>query len=125
MNSLQHRSAFAPRTPVGSFKKDNTRDELSARLHYVPVWDIFMLLRYSISMRTTVDLPDALFRRTKALAAERGTSLKQLIVSAVEREVDAECQTQRPKRRVRLPLIRSTSGRKLDLRRFNFDDLLA
>jgi predicted DNA-binding ribbon-helix-helix protein len=37
-------------------------------------------------MRTTVDLPDQLFRELKALAARRGTSLKTLCL-AVEEEL--------------------------------------
>lgn len=35
-------------------------------------------------MRTTIDLPDDLFRRAKAVAALRGMSLKELIGSFVE-----------------------------------------
>jgi hypothetical protein len=35
-------------------------------------------------MKTTVDLPDPLFRKAKASAAERGISLKHFITGAVE-----------------------------------------
>jgi len=35
-------------------------------------------------VKTTVDLPDALFRKAKATAAELGISLKQFITKAVE-----------------------------------------
>jgi hypothetical protein len=78
-------------------------------------------------MRTTVDLPDTLFRRTKALAATRGSSMKELIVRAVEREVNAEesAITNRKPRRVEFPLVHLRSRRKLDLSGFDFDDLLA
>jgi hypothetical protein len=38
-------------------------------------------------MRTTIDMPDALFRKTKAVAALRGSSMNELIIHAVEREV--------------------------------------
>ena len=38
-------------------------------------------------MRTTIDIPDALFRRAKATAAARGLTLKQFIVNAVEHEI--------------------------------------
>jgi hypothetical protein len=34
-------------------------------------------------MKTTVEIPDALFRRAKATAAERGVSLKVLLTEAV------------------------------------------
>jgi Ribbon-helix-helix protein, copG family len=38
-------------------------------------------------VRTTIDLPDPLFRELKAVAARRGTSLKVVIRSAVEEEI--------------------------------------
>ncbi len=77
-------------------------------------------------MRTTIDLPDALFRRTKAVAALRGSSMKDLIVRAVEREVtrDSSVQEGQVAKPVRLPLIHLGRGRKLDLTEFDFDDLL-
>jgi hypothetical protein len=76
-------------------------------------------------MRTTVDIPDALFRRTKALAAMRGSSLKDLIVAAIEREVNGGFgDAGRAPRRVNFPIITSRSRRKLDLSKLDFDDLL-
>jgi hypothetical protein len=78
-------------------------------------------------MRTTIDLPDNLFRRTKALAAVRGTSMKDLIIGAVEREVNAEGAAHRGPSpgRASLPVVHLKTGRKLDLGKFDFDDLLA
>jgi len=35
-------------------------------------------------MKTTIDLPDALLRRAKRLAAERGTTLKTLMIEGLE-----------------------------------------
>jgi hypothetical protein len=57
-------------------------------------------------MRTTVDLPDTLFRRVKAEAALRAMRLREFIAQSLEQSlcghrVDAQSQ------RVRLPLIRS------------------
>ena len=75
-------------------------------------------------MRTTVDIPDALFRRTKALAAARGLTLKQVIINAVEREF-SPARAPAGKQRTRLPLIHLEPGRILDLADFDFDDLLA
>jgi hypothetical protein len=74
-------------------------------------------------MRTTIDLPDALFRKTKATAAMRGSSMKELIVRAVEREISQAPARAKPKR-TKLPVIHLSSGRKLDLSGFDFDDLL-
>jgi hypothetical protein len=78
-------------------------------------------------MRTTVDLPDDLFRRTKALAAMRGDSFKDLVVRAIETEIAGRNPSAGgpAARRARLPLVRLRSGRKLDLSGFDFDDLLA
>ena len=75
-------------------------------------------------MRTTIDIPDALFRRTKALAAARGVTLKQLVVKAVEREINPARSVPPTKQRTRLPLIHLEPGRVLDLTDFDFDDLL-
>jgi len=74
-------------------------------------------------MRTTIDLPDTLFRKTKATAALRGTTMKELVVRAIEREVVGLGSSKRTSARVKLPL-RLKSGRKLDLANFDFDDLL-
>ncbi len=38
-------------------------------------------------MKTTLEMPDALFRRAKTVAAKRGQSLKQLVTTALEREL--------------------------------------
>ena len=38
-------------------------------------------------MRTTIDLPDTLFREAKAVAALRDQSLKDVVVSALRREL--------------------------------------
>ena len=35
-------------------------------------------------MRTSIDLPDRLFRRAKALAARRGTTLREIICEGLE-----------------------------------------
>ena len=40
-------------------------------------------------MKTTIDLPDPLFRRAKATAAVEGLSLKAFITKAVESKLDA------------------------------------
>lgn len=40
-------------------------------------------------MKTTIDLPDPLFRRAKATAAVRGISLKNFISNAVEQSLNA------------------------------------
>lgn len=54
-------------------------------------------------MRTTVDIPDPLYRRLKAAAAQQGCSVKSLLLGAAERVL----QETRPRKRVQLPLIES------------------
>lgn len=44
--------------------------------------------RESSSMKTTIDLPDPLFRRAKATAAVEGVTLKAFITKAVESKLD-------------------------------------
>ena len=85
---------------------------------------MFLCFYVSIKvMRTTIDLPDALFRKTKATAAMRGSSMKDLIVRAVEREV-GHAPARAKTKRAKLPVIHLSGGRKLDLSGFDFDDLL-
>ncbi|TVQ96991.1 MAG: hypothetical protein EA403_15435 [Spirochaetaceae bacterium] len=57
-------------------------------------------------MRTSIDLPDDLFRSAKALSSLRGVTLKTLITRAVERELESATVQFRP-RRVEFPLVRS------------------
>lgn len=73
-------------------------------------------------MRTTVDLPDELFRKMKATAALRGMSLKQFITRAVETEISKP--RQRKRHRVKLPLIRSKNPGTLNLTNAEIEDLL-
>ena len=64
-------------------------------------------------MRTTVDIPDPLYRELKGKAATEGRSVKELILRGVE----GELQSNRRKRgrRVSLPLIRSKRPGSLKL----------
>lgn len=40
-------------------------------------------------MKTTIEMPDDLFRKAKAIAALRGQSMKQLITQLLQREIGA------------------------------------
>jgi hypothetical protein len=74
-------------------------------------------------MRTTVDLPDALFRLAKATAAVRGVSLKDLVTTAIERETQPAAPP-KPNKKRPFPTIHLKHKKVLDLAGFNFDDLL-
>jgi hypothetical protein len=55
-------------------------------------------------MRTTIDIPDPLYRKLKAKAAKDGCSVKGLILRSVEEKHSPA----RPKRsRVKLPILKS------------------
>ena len=64
------------------------------------------------SVRTTVDIPEPLYRKLKAQAAARGRSVRELVLAGV-RSVLLEGQRPRPKR-VQFPLIAS-EGPKVEL----------
>ena len=74
-------------------------------------------------MRTTVELPDSLFRKAKITAATRGMTLKEVIIQAIEKEVDPSAE--KAKHSTRLPLVQMRKGNPINLAGFNFDDLLA
>jgi len=57
-------------------------------------------------MRTTIDLPDGLFRKAKAVASLKGLTLKQFVTRAVERELSSNYLPLKH-RRIRLPLVPS------------------
>jgi hemolysin activation/secretion protein len=64
-------------------------------------------------MRTTVDIPDAMYRRLKTRAASEGSSAKALILRAVEQGLEVKRRTSR--RRVALPVVRSKRPGTLQL----------
>jgi len=56
-------------------------------------------------MRTTLDLPDELFRQVKAKAAMEGAKLKDLLTRFVENGLRHQPE-ERPLRRSKLPVIK-------------------
>jgi hypothetical protein len=73
-------------------------------------------------MRTTVDLPDPLFRELKAFAARSGSSLKVVIRHAVEAELGkSKSQTGH---RVKFPVLPSRKPESLNLTNAEIEDLL-
>ncbi len=39
-------------------------------------------------MKTTIDIPEALYKRTKIRAVETGRTLKDLVLTSLEKELD-------------------------------------
>ena len=59
-------------------------------------------------MKTTVVLPDAVFRRAKAETAMQGRTLRAFIMDAVVHELERSTDQNSTRKRVKLPLIRSS-----------------
>lgn len=55
------------------------------------------------AMRTTLDLPDDILRRAKIEAVERGATLRQLVIDALQREIAG---TGGPKKRLAGPPVK-------------------
>ena len=64
-------------------------------------------------MRTTVDIPDALYRELKSKAAKEKRSVKELILRGVE--VELRARPKRRSRRVVLPIVRSKAPGTLEI----------
>ena len=56
-------------------------------------------------MRTTVDIPDHLYRRLKTAAAAERTSVKEIVLRAVEKQIRAESSIENHP--VQLPIVKS------------------
>ena len=63
-------------------------------------------------MRTTVDIPDTTYRKLKSKAAQQGSSVKELILRGVERELRAGA---RKRGRLQAPIVRSKQPGALHL----------
>jgi hypothetical protein len=74
-------------------------------------------------VRTTVDIPDALYRRLKAHAAGEGRSTKSLILKGVEQVLASKPTS--PGRRVTLPIVRSRRPGSLRLDNARIYDVIS
>lgn len=64
-------------------------------------------------MRTTVDIPDPLYRKLKAKAATEGRSVKELILQGVQ--VELRGIRARSRERIKLPIVSSNRPGTLHL----------
>ncbi len=64
-------------------------------------------------MRTTVDIPDPVYRRLKSKASNEGSSAKELILRGVE--LILKKAPRKTGRKVKLPLIKSKQPGTLEL----------
>ncbi len=76
-------------------------------------------------MRTTIEVPEAMFRQMKSLAARKGTSMKEFVLRAIEKEVSKERQGETRRVSVKLPLVRSSHpGALRSMTNAEIEDLL-
>jgi hypothetical protein len=73
-------------------------------------------------MRTTVDIPDALYRQLKSKAAREKCSVKELILRGVE--VELRARRRRRSRSVVFPLVPSTLPGTLDIDNAKISELI-
>ncbi len=76
-------------------------------------------------MRATIELPDSVYRKGEQIARTQGVTIEEFIIRAFERELGDEPDAPSHSKRVTLPLVPSNEPGSLDLKDFNFDDLLA
>jgi predicted DNA-binding ribbon-helix-helix protein len=74
-------------------------------------------------MRTSIDLPDDLFRQLKIVAANRRVTLKTLVQRAIENEI-VRARTRAPRRRLRFPILDSKEPGTFNLTNAEIEDLL-
>lgn len=75
-------------------------------------------------MRTTIELPESVYRQSEQAARQKGFSVEQFIVRVLERELANGSAAAQGSKRVNLPLIASRHPGSLDPGNFDFDDLL-
>lgn len=79
------------------------------------------------AMRTTLELPDDILRRAKIEAVERGSTLRQLVIDALQREI---ARPERPRKRITKPPVKLAADaplRRLSpeaIKRVDAEDLL-
>ena len=74
-------------------------------------------------MRTTVDIPDPLYRRLKSAAALQGCSVKELVLRGVQAELKSS-KNKRKKKRVKLPIFFSRRPGWLKLTNQQINEIL-
>jgi hypothetical protein len=74
-------------------------------------------------MRTTVDIPDHVYRRLKSRAAIEGSSAKEVILRAVQ--LILKDRPRKSRKRVKLPLIKSKQPGTLELDNDKIFDIIS
>jgi hypothetical protein len=67
------------------------------------------------SMRTTIDIPDPIYRKLKIHAATEGTTIREIILDGVQERLRNRKSKTKPEGRTRFPVIRSKNPGSLAL----------
>jgi hypothetical protein len=73
-------------------------------------------------MRTTLDIPDSQYRRLKVKAVHEGTSVRQIVLRSIDRELDNQVQT--PTKRLAQPILKSRAPGSIRLNNEQIYDLI-
>jgi hypothetical protein len=76
-------------------------------------------------MRTAIEFPESLYRQGEQIARLQGVTIEEFVIRALERELSAAPGGRAGQMRVKLPLVPSKNPGVLDLKDYDFDDLLA
>jgi plasmid stability protein len=74
-------------------------------------------------MRTTIDIPDETYRDLKVKAAREGKTVREIVLLGIHKELSTA--EERPVRKLKLPVIRSSRPGTLELTNEQIDELTA
>jgi len=74
-------------------------------------------------MRTTIDIPDEMYRELKVKAATEGQTVREIALRGIQRELEEG--EKRPVQKLKLPLIHSSRPGTLELTNEQIDELTA
>jgi hypothetical protein len=74
-------------------------------------------------MRTTVDIPDPIYKRLRSRAVSEGSTAKELILRGVEQVL--KDKKKKSRRRVKLPIVRSKRPGELQIDNAKIYDVIS
>jgi len=74
-------------------------------------------------MRTTIEIPDDIYKDVKRLAVDENTTVKQIVLGALESALRARIPDP-PRKRLKLPIIHSKNPGTLDIDNERIYDLI-
>jgi hypothetical protein len=76
-------------------------------------------------MSTAIEFPEPLFRQGEQIARLQGVTVEEFVIRVLERELSTASGSRSGQTPVKLPLVPSKNPGVLDLKDYDFDDLLA